>query len=69
MRWERRADEIDLKFQPLLKHADDLLLYKVHRQKSRIQNGLAATFMPNRSSRTTARECIRTSRSGKTDRP
>jgi glutamine synthetase len=38
--------EIDLKFQPLLKHADDLLLYKYIVKNVAYQNGLAATFMP-----------------------
>ncbi|MBC7807519.1 MAG: type I glutamate--ammonia ligase [Akkermansiaceae bacterium] len=38
--------EIDLRFQPLLKHADDILLYKYIVKNVARQNGLTATFMP-----------------------
>lgn len=38
--------EIDLRFQPLLKHADDMLLYKYIVKNVARQNGLTATFMP-----------------------
>jgi glutamine synthetase len=38
--------EINLKFQPLLKHADDMLLYKYIVKNVAYQNGLTATFMP-----------------------
>jgi glutamine synthetase len=38
--------EIDLKFQPLLKHADDMLMYKYIVKNVAYQNGLTATFIP-----------------------
>jgi glutamine synthetase len=38
--------EIDLKFKPLLKHADDLMLYKYIVRNVAYQNGYTATFMP-----------------------
>lgn len=38
--------EIDLRFRPLLQHADDLLLYKYIVRNVARQNGLTATFMP-----------------------
>ena len=38
--------EIDLKFGPLLKHADDMLLYKYIVRNVAAQNGCTATFMP-----------------------
>jgi glutamine synthetase len=38
--------EIDLKFAPLLKHADHLLLYKYIIKNVAAQNGFSATFMP-----------------------
>ena len=38
--------EIDLKFKPLRKHADDMLLYKYIVKNVARQNGLTATFMP-----------------------
>lgn len=38
--------EIDLKFKPLLKHADDMLLYKYIIKNVAYNNGYTATFMP-----------------------
>ena len=38
--------EIDLRFQPLLKHADDMFLYKYIVKNVARANGLTATFMP-----------------------
>ena len=38
--------EIDLKFAPLVKHADDLMLYKYIIKNVAFQNGYTATFMP-----------------------
>lgn len=38
--------EIDLKFQSLLKHADDMMLFKYIVKNVAYQNGLTATFMP-----------------------
>ncbi len=38
--------EIDLKFNPLLKHADDMMLYKYIVKNVAAQNGVSATFMP-----------------------
>ncbi|MDX1932925.1 MAG: type I glutamate--ammonia ligase [Capsulimonadales bacterium] len=38
--------EIDLKFGPLLKHADDMILYKYIVKNVAAQNGYTATFMP-----------------------
>jgi len=38
--------EIDLKFKPLVKHADDMLLYKYIIRNVAYQNGYSATFMP-----------------------
>lgn len=38
--------EIDLNFAPLLKHADDMMLYKYIVRNVAYQNGYAATFMP-----------------------
>lgn len=38
--------EIDLKFAPLLKHADDMLKYKYIVRNVAFQNGYTATFMP-----------------------
>lgn len=38
--------EIDLRFMPLLKHADDMMLYKYIVKNVAFQNGYTATFMP-----------------------
>jgi glutamine synthetase len=38
--------EIDLKFAPLLRHADDIMLYKYIVRNVAYQNGYVATFMP-----------------------
>jgi glutamine synthetase len=38
--------EIDLRFMPLLKHADDMMLYKYIVKNVAYQNGMTATFMP-----------------------
>ena len=38
--------EIDLKFAPLLKHADDMMMYKYIIKNVAVQNGVSATFMP-----------------------
>jgi len=38
--------EIDLRFQPLLKHADGMMLYKYIVKNVAYNNGYAATFMP-----------------------
>ncbi len=38
--------EIDLKFQPLLKHADDMMMYKYIVRNVAYNNGYSATFMP-----------------------
>ena len=38
--------EIDLKFAPLLQHADDMMLYKYIIKNVAAQNGVSATFMP-----------------------
>ncbi len=38
--------EIDLKFQPLLKHADDMMLFKYIIKNTAVARGKTATFMP-----------------------
>ncbi len=56
--------EINYRFDELLKAADDVMKFKYIIKNVAWRNGKTATFMPKRSSATTARACTCTSRSG-----
>jgi len=58
--------EIDMRFDTLLTTADQVLWYKYIVKNVARRHNKVATFMPSRSSATTALACTRTSRSGRT---